>query len=41
MLGGANEEMLTSVRSVIGVYLSDASEDLESLITLGQLEMGN
>lgn len=41
MLGGADEEMLTSVRSVIRVYLSDASDDLESLITLGQLEMGS
>ena len=41
MLGGADEEMLNSVRSVIGIYLSDALEDLESLIALGQLEMGN
>ena len=41
MLGGADEEMLNSVRSLVGVYLSDASEDLESLITLGRLEMGD
>lgn len=39
MLGQASEEMLNSVRQVFVHYLPNETEDLESLITLGQLEM--
>jgi len=38
MLGGADEETLAGVRTVISSYLADAVEDLESLIELGKLE---
>ena len=41
MLRGADEVMLDSVRSTVQVYFPDALEDLNSLIELGQLEMGN
>lgn len=40
MLGGADENNLQLVRRVIKVFLPDAVEDLESLIMLGKLEMG-
>ena len=38
MLGGATEVQLEEVRAVINQYLSNAVEDLESLIMLGRLE---
>ena len=38
MLGGADGERLRSVRTVIGKYLPNDMEDLESLILLGKLE---
>ncbi len=38
MLGGATDQQLKQVREVIGLYLSTAIEDLESLIVLGKLE---
>ncbi|NER06578.1 MAG: hypothetical protein F6K17_30350 [Okeania sp. SIO3C4] len=41
MLGLAKEKELDKVREVIRIYLSTAQEDLESLITLGKLEIGN
>ena len=40
MLGGADEDSLERVRQVIGNYVPDAVEDLESLILLGRLEQG-
>ncbi|OCR02322.1 hypothetical protein BCD67_20195 [Oscillatoriales cyanobacterium USR001] len=40
MLGGADENNLQLVRKVIKDFLPDAVEDLESLIILGKLEMG-
>nr|WP_232225068.1 nucleotidyl transferase AbiEii/AbiGii toxin family protein [Dactylococcopsis salina] len=40
MLGGATEVQLEEVRAVINQYLSNAVEDLESLIMLGRLEHG-
>jgi hypothetical protein len=40
MLGQAGEEILTSVRAVFTRWLPGETEDLESLITLGWLEMG-
>ena len=39
MLGHADEEGVAGVRSVIGGHATDLSEDLESLITLGKLEV--
>jgi hypothetical protein len=39
MLGPASEETLASVRAVFARYLPGEMEDLESLITLGRLEM--
>ncbi|WP_293145465.1 hypothetical protein [Okeania sp. SIO3I5] len=41
MLGLAKEKELEKVREVIKIYLSTAQEDLESLIALGKLEIGN
>lgn len=41
MLGLASEDLREQTRSVIRRYAPDAVEDLESLITLGTLEMGN
>ncbi len=41
MLGCANDRALQLVRKVVKTYLPDALEDLESLIVLGKLEMGN
>jgi hypothetical protein len=41
MLGMASDNELEKVRKVINTYLPTASEDLESLITLGKLETGN
>ncbi|OQY58311.1 MAG: hypothetical protein B6245_12500 [Desulfobacteraceae bacterium 4572_88] len=38
MLGGADGDSLRTVRTVIGKYLPDDTEDLESLILLGKLE---
>jgi hypothetical protein len=38
MLGGANDLKLQQVKKVIGQYLPNAVEDLESLIILGRME---
>ena len=40
MLGLASEEELARVRAVVARYAPDEAEDLESLIYLGQVEMG-
>ena len=40
MLGGADKTALELVRKIVKTYLPDAVEDLESLIVLGKLEMG-
>ena len=40
MLGLASEEELARVRAVVGRYAPEEAEDLESLIYLGQVEMG-
>ena len=40
MLGLASEEELAGVRAAVTHYAPDESEDLESLIYLGQVEMG-
>jgi hypothetical protein len=40
MLGGADETALQLVRRAVQDFLPDAVEDLESLIVLGKLEMG-
>lgn len=40
MLGIASTQDLKKVRKVVSTYLSTAKEDLESLITLGKLEIG-
>lgn len=40
MLGLAEENDLEQVRDVVTRYMPDAAEDLESLIYLGRLEMG-
>jgi hypothetical protein len=40
MLGGADETVLRLVRMAVQDFLPDAVEDLESLIVLGKLEMG-
>ncbi|MEG4120052.1 hypothetical protein QUA43_21610 [Microcoleus sp. N9_B4] len=40
MLGGADESNLRLVRRAVQDFLPDAVEDLESLIVLGKLEMG-
>jgi hypothetical protein len=37
----ADENTLTKIKSVVKAYLSTAMEDLESLILLGKLEIGN
>lgn len=39
MLGLASDEALAAVRAAVSRYASDAHEDLESLIYLGQLEL--
>jgi hypothetical protein len=39
MLGQASEEQLAAVRTAFAQWFPDEGEDLESLITLGQLEM--
>jgi len=39
MLGQADEASLSAVRALFSYYLPDEKEDLESLITLGQLEI--
>ena len=39
LLGAADEHSLQSVRAVIGRFLPDASEDVESLAVLGRLEL--
>ena len=39
MLGLAEEEVLLQVRDTVARYMPDATEDLESLIYLGGLEM--
>jgi hypothetical protein len=39
MLGGATDEALNGVRMAIQRYAADLSDDLESLIALGQLEL--
>lgn len=41
MLGLAEERQLVNIRQVIKTYLPTAEEDLESLIMLGKLEIGN
>jgi hypothetical protein len=41
MLGLAQEKELVQIREVIKTYLPTAQEDLESLIVLGKLELGN
>lgn len=40
MLGGADEDTLQDVRTVIATYAPDARDDLESMIELGKLELG-
>jgi len=40
MLGLASEEELARVRAVVARYAPEEAEDLESLIYLGQVEMG-
>ena len=40
MLGLAEEDDLEQVRAAVTRYMPDAAEDLESLIYLGRLEMG-
>jgi len=40
MLGLASEKDLSEVRQVIALYLPTATEDLDSLIALGKLEIG-
>lgn len=40
MLGLAEEDDLEQVRAAVSRYMPDAAEDLESLIYLGRLEMG-
>jgi len=40
MLGLAEEDDLEQVRSAVTRYMPDAADDLESLIYLGRLEMG-
>jgi hypothetical protein len=40
MLGGADRTALELVRKTVKTYLPEAVEDLESLIVLGKLEMG-
>jgi hypothetical protein len=40
MLGLASEEELTRVRAIVTRYAPDETDDLESLIYLGQVEMG-
>jgi len=40
MLGLASEEELAQVRAVVARYAPEEIEDLESLIYLGQVEMG-
>ncbi len=39
MLGNADEDNLQEVRKIIRYYLPDVTEDLNSLISLGKLEM--
>jgi hypothetical protein len=39
MLGQADERALAAVRRTVEAYQPDAAEDLESLISLGKLEM--
>jgi len=38
MLGGAGDDMIDAVRSVVDQYMPDASADVESMIVLGRLE---
>ena len=40
MLGLAEEDDLEKVRAAVTRYMPDAADDLESLIYLGRLEMG-
>ncbi len=40
MLGQASEDLLDSVRKLFGQLLPEDMDDLESLIALGQLEVG-
>lgn len=40
MLGLASEEEVARVREVVARYAPEEAEDLDSLIYLGQLEMG-
>ena len=39
MIGLAADEVLVRIREIVALYMPDASEDLESLIYLGRLEM--
>lgn len=38
MMGGTGDSLLQEVRRIVQIYLPSATEDLESLITLGKLE---
>jgi len=40
MFGLASEEELARVRAAVALYAPDETDDLESLIYLGQVEMG-
>ena len=40
MLGLASEEELARIRAAVALYTPDETDDLESLIYLGQVEMG-
>lgn len=41
MLGVADEPALAAVRSVVQRYAPDAGEDVESMIVLGRMELGD
>jgi hypothetical protein len=40
MPGGAEDDALRDVRTIIATYAPDARDDLESMIELGKLELG-
>lgn len=40
MLGLADETQLIQIRAIVKQYLSNAEDDLESLLLLGKLEIG-
>jgi hypothetical protein len=41
MLGGADDAALQAVRSAVQFYVPDAVEDIESMIALGRMELGD